>query len=94
MDPFQTKFHNFDIKNDTGVDPQTTVYFEIKRVTGVFTGVFTGVSLGSHWGLTGVSLGYHWGITGVSLDTQGFGRRLQRRILKMMRFYTQLARLK
>ena len=53
-----------------------------------------GVHWGVHWGLTGVSLGYHWGITGVSLDTQGFGRRLQRRILKMMRFYTQLARLK
>ena len=45
------------------MDPQTTVYFEIKRVP---LGCSLGCSLGSHWGLTGVSLGYHWGVTGHS----------------------------
>ena len=54
----------------------------------------TGVSLGARWRLAGGSLGARWGLAGGSLDIQGCGRRLQRRILKMMRSYTQLARLK
>ena len=53
-----------------------------------------GGSLGARWGLAGVSLGARWGLAEGSLDIQGCGRRLQRRILKMMRSYTQLARLK
>jgi len=66
---------------------------------------FTGHSLGADWGLTGVLLGSYWGLTGGLLEADwcsggpkalqaGFRRGLRRRVLKMMRFYTQPARLK
>ena len=71
-------------------------------ITGVSLGLTwgaLGAHLGltpSHWGLTGVSLGSPWP-SGVSLGTlkasRGFRRGLRRRVLKMLCFYTQPARL-